>query len=232
MKKWFLILGTFALMLNFAFAGYYIEQKVTTSQRGQTRESLQKTWIEGPYTRVDTGKAIIIVDFKNQKAILADTSKKTYFEMNFQQMNQMMNMAFQMMKQMGMDITPKVEVTNQTKVINGHKCVMVNISMGNFQKTEECFTKDIKLDFSAYMKAVEILFPKDLAEAMKAHSANLAKLGYPIYAKTVTSVMGQSSTTETILVSYKEMKIPAGIFAPPEGFKKTEAPQMRMPQGR
>lgn len=229
MKKLLFGLAIFALILNFAFAGYYIEQ-VTKTSRGGGQETIQKMWIQDPYTMIDSEKTIVIVDFKNQTATIADKTKKTYFKLSFQAMRQMMNRVFAMMKSMGMNLTPTIEVTNQKKKIGNFTCTVVHISMGNFQKTEECLSKDVKIDFSAYLKAAEIMFPKELAEAMKKKGAELAALGYPVYSKTTTSIMGQTTTSETILKTYKQQNIPASVFTVPAGYVEKPAPQLQMPR--
>ena len=229
MKKLLLGLAGFALILNFAFAGYYIEQ-VTKTSRGGEHETVQRMWIQGPYTKIDSEKSIVIVDFNNQNAIIADKTKKTYFKISFQEMRQMMDRVFEMMKKMGMNLTPTIEITNQTKKIGNFKCTVVYISMGNFQKTEECLSKDVKIDFSAYLKAAEIMFPKDLAEAMRNKGKELSALGYPVYSKTTSSIMGQTNTSETILKTYKEENFPASVFTVPAGYVEKPAPQIQMPR--
>ncbi len=230
MKKIFFGFIALIFFLNFVFAGYYLEQNVVTNQGENSKAFVQKMWIQGNFTRVDTDRAIIIVDFQNQKSVMADMVKKTYFEMSFQQLSAMTNMVFQMMKKMNMDITPNIQITDQTKKIGKYTCRVIYVTMGNFQKTEECLSKDINIDFSIYLKFVEVLFPKDLYEKMEAQSETLSKIGFPVYSKTTSTIMGRSSVTESTLSSYKKVSIPSSIFKVPEGYTKKAPPSMNMPQ--
>ncbi len=209
----FAFLFLFSLSLR---AGYYIEQKT----KGRGKEGFTKIWLEGSSLRLETEKSISIVNYSSKTAYFVDKRRKVYYKMSLSQLREMLNRWVLMLQQMGMDLTPKMEITREKRVINGHKCTVVKMEMGSFQTMEQCFSPDVNIDFSAYRKVLELLLPKQLVGEIEKRAETLSRLGFPIYSKTTTNMMGRNMVSESYLVKYQTLTVSPSLFTVPEGYKE------------
>ncbi len=224
-RRGVLYLLTLFMVTGLLFSGYYMEHKVTTS--GMTHQSyLQKTWFEKDYMKVETPKQILIFDFKKRIVYMLSPKRKTYMEMSFDQMKAMVNMAVQMMKQFGASskMEVKVRVTGEKRKVNGYECTVVITEIPAMnQRTEMCYTDKIKVyDREYILKQFETMLPEEIYADFAKKMKDLAKLGFPVYTKTETSVMGRKTVTEQVLLKIEEKNIPPSEFAVPAGYKKTQ----------
>lgn len=202
----------------------------------------------------------MIINFKTGDMTTLDTAKKTYYVITRQDMDAMsakmqeqMNSPEMKKRQEQMNNLPpdqkakmdammggmfavSVEKTGTSRKIAGFNCENWTVSIGQFSKTEECLTNDLKFP----MQAWEIY--KGYADSMKTMMAAMGPMasaatkmqeqfkkmkGYPIANTTTVDVMGHKSVTVTEVTSVKYGSIPASAWEIPADYTKVDNPMTK-----
>ena len=201
-----------------------------------------------------------IFDLKGGQMIMMDGKKKTYYvvtkkDMDAQaamiqeQMNSPeMKKAQEQMKNLPPDDRKKMESamagmfavdvkkTGTSRTIAGYKCENWNVTIGQFSKSEQCFTNELKFPVQAWdmyrsyadsMKSMMAAFGP-MARDMTTMQEQFKKLkGFPIANTTTTSVMGHRSVSSSEVTSIKQGAIPASAWEIPAGYKKVDNPMTK-----
>ncbi len=221
MKK---LLPIFAALTAWSWlrAGYYIQQKSYILKEGQRKESTTQIWMEGENLRMESPTRITIVNYGSQKVYFVNKSRKTYYAMTLPQLKELLSTMVEMMKRMGADVSPKIEITGEKKVVKGYHCTVVLMKLGSLQTMEQCLSPDVRISMADYMKVLEVMLPREMMEELRARKKKLEALGFPVYSRTSSSYMGRSTVTETYLEKYRRGPIPPEVFTVPPGYRKTE----------
>jgi hypothetical protein len=201
-----------------------------------------------------------IVDLKGRQMIVMDGKKKTYYvvtkkDMDAQaamiqeQMNSPeMKKAQEQMKNLPPEDRKKMESamaemfavdvkkTGTSRTIAGYKCENWNVNIGQFSKSEQCFTSELKFPVQAWdlyrsyaesMKSMMAAFGP-MARSMTTMQEQMKKLkGFPLANTTTTSIMGRRSVTSSEVTSIKQGAIPASAWEIPAGYKKVDNPMTK-----
>ena len=201
-----------------------------------------------------------IFDLKGGQMIMMDGKKKTYYVVTRKDMDAMAAMmqerlnspevkkAQEQMKNLPPDAQKTMESamagmfavdvkkTGTSRTIAGYKCENWNVTIGQFSKSEECFTNDLKFPVQAWdmyrsyadsMKSMMgALGP--MARSMTTRQEQLKKLkGFPLAKTTTTSVMGRRSVSTSEVTSIKQGSIPASAWEIPADYAKVDNPMMK-----
>jgi hypothetical protein len=201
-----------------------------------------------------------IFDPKGGQMIVMDGKKKTYYvvtkkDMDAQaamiqeQMNSPeMKKAQEQMKNLPPDARKKMESamgemfavdvkkTGTSRTIAGYKCENWNVTIGQFSKSEQCLTNELKFPVQAWdmyrgyadsMKSMMTAFGP-MARSMTTMQEQMKKLkGFPLANTTTTSVMGHRSVSSSEVTSIKHGAIPASAWEIPAGYKKVDNPMTK-----
>src|SRR2546427_73338 len=201
-----------------------------------------------------------IFDLKGGQMIMMDGKKKTYYvvtkkDMDAQaamiqeQMNSPeMKKAQEQMKNLPPDDRKKMESamagmfavdvkkTGTSRTIAGYKCENWNVTIGQFSKSEQCLTNELKFPVQAWdmyrsyadsMKSMMAAFGP-MARSMTTMQEQLKKLkGFPLANTTTTSVMGRRSVSTSEVTSIRKGAIPASAWEIPPGYEKVDNPMMK-----
>ncbi len=220
MRKIFIAAAITLFSASFLHGGYYIRQSGKSIRMGKTTMVTSEIWMQGPDFRMENEKFVTIVNYRTNSAYFLQKKRKIYYKLTLQQLRQLMNAFVEMMKSMGGNFTPKVEITDEIRQIKGYRCRVVKMQMGNFQQIEQCLSSQVKIDPSTYFKTLTVILPDELLKAVKERQEAFMKLGFPVYSKTVTNMMGRQQVTETYLESYEEKNLPPNLFTVPEGYRE------------
>ena len=201
------------------------------------------------------GEGEVILNAKSSEMIIINNSKKTYSvitkkdidemaakiqeQMNSPQMKQaqeaMKNLPPEQRKRMeaamGSMMTMNVEKIGTTHTIAGYKCEDWVTTMGQFSKTVQCVSTEVKYPPQAwgiYRDFADSM--KTLMSAMGPMKPNMDSMmeqmkkmkGIPLSSKTTVSVMGHTSTSSTEVTDIKNGSIPDSAWEIPAGYTKVE----------
>lgn len=202
----------------------------------------------------------MIVDLKTGDMTTLDTAKKTYYVMtrqDFEAMNakiqeqmnspemkkaqeQLKNLPpeqrAQMEKMMGGMFTISVEKSGTSRKIAGYDCENWTIAIGQFSKSEECVTTQLKYPVAAWdaykgfadsMKSMMAAMGPMAKDAMKMQEQFKKMKGLPLAYTSSTDIMGHKTVIASEVTSIKYGPIPASAFAIPAGYTKVENPMMK-----
>ncbi len=206
---------------------YYMPRKVKMVQKGNT----------------------IIFRLDQEKMITVNDEDKTYSEISFSELEQMMKQVDEtmsskmaeikeqmasmpeeqrkMMEKMmagqmgGMMEEPEVKRTGETKTINGYNCTKYVVMTGGKETFSVWTTKDVK-EFDGMRK--------DMEEFGKRMAAMTPRMGKSV-AAAMTNLEGfpiqqEMAGMKTTVLSVKKENSPASIFDPPAGYKKVKSEMM------
>lgn len=190
-----------------------------------------------------------IVDLKTGTMTTLDGTKKTYYtvtkqdmedlktkiqeKMNTPEMKKAMEAMAGMTSSMG---SFDVKKTGVTRKIAGFGCEEWAITMGTLSTIRECVTSDLQYpvrawdtfrEFAESMQSMMSAFGPmakagaELAEKMKSMK------GFPLAASTSIDVMGNKTTTENEVVEVRRSSIPASAWEIPAGYTKIENPMLK-----
>jgi len=191
-----------------------------------------------------------IMDLKAGVMTTLDGTKKTYYSVTKQDMEQLsakmkekmntpeMKKAMEAMASMSGSMATSFEVKNTgaSRKVAGFRCEEWTISMGTMSTIKECVTTELQYpahaldaykEFSESMKNMTTAFGPmaksgaDLAEKLK----NMK--GYPVATTTVIDVMGNKTTTESEVVEVRRGSIPSSAWEIPIGYTKIENPMLK-----
>jgi hypothetical protein len=182
-----------------------------------------------------------IMRFDQQKMVYIDNKKKTYSEMTFDELQQMMDKVGEQMK--GMDpqqleamrkmmgqTLGDVKVTPQGagETIAGYATEKYLISMGPMEM--ELSTAPIIQIPPAYYNAMKLRMPKNPMFDMGKMYDEMRKVkGMTMKNVMNMKIMNMSMTTTTVVTSVEKGSIPASTFAVPAGYTSTPFQGMQAP---
>ena len=201
-----------------------------------------------------------IIDLKGGQMIVMDGKKKTYYVVTRKDMDAMaarmqeqmnspeMKKAQERMKNLPPDTQKTMESamagmfavdvkkSGTSRTIAGYKCENWNVTIGQFSKSEECFTNELKFPVQAWdmyrsyadsMKSMMGAFGP-MARNMTTMQEQLKKLkGFPLAKTTTTSLMGRRSVITSEVTSIQHGAIPASAWQIPDGYEKVDNPMMK-----
>ena len=197
-----------------------------------------------------------MVDLKSGQMSVLDGKKKTYYVITRQDMDamaakiqeqmnspemkkaqeQMKNLPPEIQQRMGGMFAVDVEKTGTTRTIAGYKCENWTVTIGQFSRTEECVTNELKFPMQAwdtYRGYTDSM--KNLMTAMGPMARSLEKMqdqfkkmkGFPLASTTTTNIMGRKSATASEVTAIKRGAIPASAWEIPAGYTKVDSPMMK-----
>ncbi len=217
-------------------------------QEQPATDEITEVWITTKGIRTDSPKGSMIILIDEKKMIMIDHEKKTYTEMPMN-MGQMMSKAakeegmddkeaeqageanqamMQGMMQGMMKMEVTVQPTAETKKINNWNCKKYNLAMNTFMgpmNTEIWASEDLKIDKDLYAKYTTALM--SMMPGMQSGMGNMMREMEKIKGVQVRSIakhemMGQTISSSTELIEFKDGTAPANLFKIPAGYKKKE----------
>ncbi|HTD83488.1 MAG TPA: DUF4412 domain-containing protein [Gemmatimonadaceae bacterium] len=218
------------------------------------------SYIASDHVRVTQGDGKeVIINIATSDITVLDAAKKTYFVMTRQDMvamaaklQEMMNspemkqalemnnlppdQKAKMEAMMGGMFTVAVEKSGTSRKIAGYDCDNWTVAIGQFSKSEECVTTQLKYPtvaweaykgFADTMKTMMAAMGPMAAGAMKMQEQFKKMKGFPLANTTTTSVMGHKSVIATEVTSVKYGAIPASAFEIPAGYTKIDNPMLK-----
>jgi hypothetical protein len=217
------------------------------------------SYISSDHVRMSHGDGKeMLLDLKTGDMTTLDTTKKTYYvitrqdieamnskiqeQMNSPEMKkaqeQMNNLPpeqkEQMEKMMGGMFAVTVEKSGTSRKIAGYDCDNWTVAIGQFSKSEECVTTQLKYPAAAWDAY------KGFADTMKTMMAAMGPMakgamqeqfkkmkGFPLATTTTTDIMGHKSVIVTEVTTVKYGPIPAPAFEIPGGYTKVDNPMMK-----
>lgn len=241
---------TVFIMIGLANSDVYMKQKrhtdgmkIMNTEQPATDE-IDEVWITAKGIRVDNPKTSMLILIDEKKMVMINHEKKTYSEMPMN-MGQVIKEAAQkegkdseeaeqmaggnqamMQGMMKMDI--KVEPTAEAKKINNWNCKKYNLTMNTFMgpmNSEVWASEDLKVDKNLYAKfstAFMAMMPgmqSGMGEMMK----EMEKIkGVQVKSIAKHEMMGQTMTSSTELLEFKDGTAPVNLLKIPAGYKKTD----------
>jgi hypothetical protein len=141
-----------------------------------------------------------------------------------------------MEKMMGGMFAVTVEKSGTSRKIAGYNCDNWTVAIGQFSKSEECVTTQLKYPAAAWDAY------KGFADTMKTMMAAMGPMakgatnmqeqfkkmkGFPLATTTTTDIMGHKSVTVTEVTTVKYGPIPASAFEIPSGYTKVDNPMTK-----
>jgi hypothetical protein len=201
-----------------------------------------------------------IIDLKSGQMTVLQGKKKTYYVITRQDMDaaaarvkeqmnspemkkaqeQMNNLPPEQKKQMeaamGGMFAYDVQKAGTTRTIAGYKCENWTVTIGQFSKSLQCVTNELKFpaqSMDMYRSYADSM--KNMMAAMGPMAMNMAAIqekakkmkGFPLANATTTNVMGQRSVTTSEVTAIREGSIPASTWEIPAGYKKVDNPMMQ-----
>jgi len=219
------------------------------------------SYISGDHVRMSHGDGKeMILDLKTGDMTALDTTKKTYYiitrhdieamnsrmqeQMNSPEMKkaqeQMNNLPpeqkAQMEKMMGGMFEVIVEKSGTSRKIAGYDCDNWTVAIGQFSKSEECVTTQLKYPAAAWdtykgfadtMKTMMAAMGPMAKSALKMQEQFKKMKGFPLATTTTTDIMGHKSVIVTEVTTVKYGPIPAAVFEIPAGYTKVDNPMMK-----
>jgi hypothetical protein len=235
-----------------------IQSKVT---RDGGAPQTSASYISSKHLRISQGDGKeMILNLETGDMTVLDGAKKTYYVMTRQdieamsakmqeQMNspemkkaqeQMNNLPpeqrAKMEAMMGGMFAVTVEKSGTSRKIAGYDCDNWTIAIGQFSKSEECLTTQLKYPaaaWDAYKGFADMM--KTMMAAMGPMASGAVKMqeqfkklkGFPLANTTTTNVMGHKSVVATEVTSVKYGPIPASAFEIPAGYTKVDNPMLK-----
>lgn len=146
-----------------------------------------------------------------------------------------------MQAMMGGMMAVNVEKTGNKRKVAGYNCDEYTVTIGQFSKTTECVTNELKLPTNVWARYTEFRDRlKTIASAMGPMAKNIESMqeqlkkvqGFPIQSTTTVSIMGRTSTSTSELESVKEGAIPASAWQIPAGYTKVDSPASKALRSR
>jgi hypothetical protein len=234
-------------LVNLLQADTYMKEKKHTDgmkmmgTEQPATDEITEVWITSKGIRSDSPKGSMIMLVDEKKIIMIDHQNKTYTEMPMNMGDiasqaakeagkddedaEKMNQANQaMMQGMKMEIT--VQPTAETKKIKNWNCKKYNMTMNTFMgpmSNEIWATEDLKIDKAMYTKLMTAFM--SAMPGMQSGSEKMIKevekiKGVQVFSITKHEMMGQTMSSSTELLEFKDGTAPANLFKIPAGYKK------------
>lgn len=146
----------------------YIFPVTATIEVEDVNANLKKTTMKQAYgkqallTEMEKNGDPIIIDMKNQSAILLDINKGVAQVMSLEWMQKMMGDQSITSEDIA-DVAPKVKKTGKTKVMNGYTCHEYNITYEE-GSINAWYAPDVKFEYQDYLRGMAKMFSKKKEE--------------------------------------------------------------------
>ncbi|MGH9443515.1 MAG: DUF4412 domain-containing protein [Thermoanaerobaculia bacterium] len=202
----------------------------------------------------------VIVDFSGGRMITLDEGKKTFYVTTHEDLEQLaakmkermnspeMKRAREAMQNaspedrqranaaMGGMFAVEVRNLGTKNRIAGYPCENWRVSIGQFSRSEECVTDDLKFPpqaFEMYREFVDSM--KSMMAVMGPMADGVSKMqeefkkmkGYPLANTTTIDVMGHKTVIATEVTDVKRGPIPSSAWEVPAGYTKVDNPMLR-----
>jgi len=219
------------------------------------------SYISSNHVRMSQGDGKeMILNLAAGDITVLDATKKTYFVMTRQDMEAMaakiqeqmnspeMKKALEQMNNLPPDQKAKmeammggmfqvtVEKSGTSRKIAGYDCDNWTVAIGQFSKSEECVTTQLKYPAAAWdaykgfadtMKTMMAAMGPMATGAMKMQEQFKKMKGFPLANTTTTNVLGHKSVIAMEVTSVKYGPIPASACEIPAGYTKVDNPLMK-----
>lgn len=219
------------------------------------------SYISSDHVRMSQGDGKeMILNLAAGNITVLDGTKKTYYIMTRQDMEAMaakiqeqmnspeMKKALEQMNNlppdqkakmeamMGGMFTVTVEKSGTSRKIAGYDCDNWTVAIGQFSKSEECVTTQLKYPAAAWeafksfadtMKSAMAAMGPMAAGAAKMQDQFKKMKGFPLANTTTVDVLGHKSVTATEVTAVKYGPIPASAFEIPAGYTKIDNPMIK-----
>jgi len=239
------------LVVVLAFGAYlhadvYIRTKThadAMSMMGQNqpaRDSVTEQWLSEDMVTTNMESQSIILDLKANKMFIVNISEKTYVETDLplDMAKLLPPQAAQVMGGM-MKATVTVAPNGQTKQVGTWKCAGYDVTiampmMMMTMKQTVWAASNVGVDLNRFMakaygtiiKAQNMMFDDAAVNEMKKID------GFPILTETTLEMMGTQNHRSSEVVEISKKTPPAGVYAVPDGFTKTDKLPMKDMQRR
>lgn len=207
-------------ILSFAQNALYLEQNIENSgdQMMQALSEPTSVWITDNHVRLQQSKQVLIFDFAKQEIVTLLPEQNTYFNMSFEQTDQLLNIS-NMFINSGEDA--EFVRAQETKYIENWPCYQVKAQDESY-KIELWLTEEIDVDRKELLKVYKRLpgmsaFVKFI-EQMEEHK------GFPVLTKMEMDVFGMKVRTTVTLKKIERKEVAANLFMPPANYKKVANP--------
>jgi hypothetical protein len=224
------------------------------------------SYISSDHVRISQGDGKeSIVDFKTGQITTLDGKKKTYYVTTRADMDalsarlqeQMNSPEMKKAQQEMKDLTPEqqkqmdsamggmfavdVRDLGTARKIAGYTCENWTMTLGQFSRTEECLTNELRFPPQAWeMYRAFADNMKTMMAALGPMAKNMAKMqeqfkkmkGYPLANTSTVEIMGHKSVTTSEVTEVKQGPIPASAWEVPAGYTKVDNPMMKAFQSR
>lgn len=178
----------------------------------------------------ETGDGVMLFDLKSKRMIVLDPEEREYMEFDeatIASMRAQIEQAKQMAAQMGLDLSQlgiddspdPVEVdTGEKKTVNGFKCTVYRIEIGDLHESTACIGKASDLgmpasDWNALLGMYEVIM--NMSSDMLGMDMDYTPTdGIPVES------MDADGDNFEVLVKVDNAKIDPSVFAIPSGYKK------------
>lgn len=218
----------FLALVQVAQADIYLKESEhadAIAVMGQThpaRDVTKTTWMTLDKVRRDEPGTSVILRLDKGLLYILQHAQQTYMEIP-------LNFAAATEQPAGdLGIKLKVTPTGEKKKIGNWNCskYILKLEMGGmgFASTSEIWaTEEIKIDPALYAKFAGAMMAANpmLASGLHAMIEEMQKIkGVHVLDQTSIQMMGQTVTTSTTLIEFRQGKAPDGIFELPAGYKK------------
>lgn len=238
MKKLFLILLLTVLSFALLNADVYVKSNTHTSafemmgQKQPAKDEVSEVWMSKDKFATIMKQQTIIMDMSKKKLFFIFHSTKSYLETELPlditkllppQAAGMMSM---------MKTTATVTPTGETKKIGKWNCngydVDMNMTMMQM-KMKVWASTDVPFDWKAYSEKMMSVVMKSTMPFLDDKVMDEFKKikGYQVAADMTNSIMGQTMTVNVRVLEISEKAAPAGVYAVPAGYAKTDKLPMR-----
>jgi hypothetical protein len=219
------------------------------------------SYISSNHVRMSEGDGReVIVDLKTGQMTSLDGKKKTYYITTRQDMDALMAKMQEQMNRPEMkkaqqemkNVPPEerkrmdaamegmfaVEVQNMgtTRKIAGYTCENWKMTLGQFSRSEECVTSELKFPpqawemyrgFADSMRSAMAAFGPMAKSAAKMQEQLKKMKGYPLAKTSTTEIMGRKSVIASEVTEVKHGPIPASAWEVPAGYTKVDNPMLK-----
>lgn len=207
----------------------------------------------------------VIFDLRSGDTTILDANKKTYYVItrkDIEDMTAMINERMnspemkkaqeqmkslppeqqkRMQEMMGGMFAVHVTKENSGRTIAGYRCTDYTMTIGQFSRTEQCLTTELKFPEATWRQFKNSLDSMQsmmramgpMAKGMESMTEEMQKMkGIPLATTTTTTIMGRKSVSTSEVTSITHDPIPATAWAVPAGYTKVESPMKQaMKQG-
>ncbi len=239
MKKLILILSVVLLAAVFMSADVYIKQKTHTDamemmgQKQPAKDAISELWLGDGKMATVSGKTNMVLDLKNKKMYYVFHDKKSYFEttLPLDTAKILPPQAAQMMA--GTKMAASVKANGKTKKIGTWNCtgydVVLDITtpmMPMKMNMAIWASSEVPFDWKAFRDnmAPGLLKAQMASLGMNDEAIEAFKKidGYQVGMDMNMTVMGAKIHTTMEVVEIAKKAAPAGTYAPPAGYTKTD----------